>query len=38
MAVWMVVWTDGRMDGWMGDGLVDRCMGDELVDGWIVGW
>jgi hypothetical protein len=34
----MVCWTDGRMDGWMGDGLVDRWMGDGLVDGWMVGW
>jgi hypothetical protein len=31
-------WTDGHMEGWMGDGLVDRWMGDGLVDGWRVGW
>jgi hypothetical protein len=37
MDVWLVGWTDGRMDGWMRDGLVDRWMGNELVDGWLVG-
>jgi hypothetical protein len=37
MDVLLVGWTDGCMDGWMGDGLVDRWMGDGLVDGWMFG-
>jgi hypothetical protein len=28
MDVWLVGWTDGRTDGWMGDGLVYRWIGD----------
>jgi hypothetical protein len=32
MAVELVGWTDGRTDGWMGDGLVNRWMGYGLVD------
>jgi hypothetical protein len=34
----MFGWTDGRMDGWLGDGLEDSWMGELLVDGWMIGW
>jgi hypothetical protein len=37
MAAWMVGWTDGRVDAWMGEGLEVRWQGDVLVDGWMFG-